>query len=69
MLVDEVIRYDRLDEGLAAVTDRLGLPRLELPHAKGGIRTGHYRELYGEHEREIVGRIGRAEIDHFGYSF
>lgn len=69
IIVDEVVRYEELEPGLAAVTERLGLPRLELPQAKGGLRRGPYQELYGAAERDLVARACREEIEHFGYVF
>lgn len=69
ILVDEVIRYEELDSGLAAVAGRLGLPGLELPRAKGGLRTGSYRNLYDAETQAMVARACRAEIERFGYTF
>jgi len=69
--VDFVGRYESLEDDLAYVADRLGLPaRIELPHAKGDIRPrvqGH-RELFGERERELIAQGFAREIELFDYT-
>ncbi len=69
VIVDHVIRFEDLETGLAGVTDKLGLPSLDVPRAKSGIRTRDDRELFGTTEREIVAETCAAEIEHFGWSY
>lgn len=69
VIVDEVIRYESLADGLVGITGRLGLPPLELPQAKSGLRSAPYRELYDETTRQIVAEVCRDEIEQFGYTF
>ena len=62
-------RHDSQPVDLARITQRLGLPDLELPQAKSGLRSVSYQELYGDAERRIVASVCRDEIERFGYSF
>ncbi len=73
LLVDEVLRYENLNEELARVCARLGLPfsgSLD-PGAKSEMRTDRrpYREVYTDAQREIVARAFAREIAFFGYTF
>jgi hypothetical protein len=66
--VDEVYRYEELDKALADVASRLGLPDLELPHAKSSSGP-HYRELYGPGEADIVAEHFDQTVATMGYRF
>lgn len=73
VIVDEVLRYERLDEGLARVFERVGVP---FPGSLG-IRTkaGYgrpkrsYREAFDDETRGMVARIFAREIALLGYEF
>lgn len=68
--VTEVCRYEHLDEDLERVRRRVGLPPLELPRAKGGLRDGRpYRDYYTASEIEQVRTLFAATIEAFGYEF
>jgi hypothetical protein len=70
--VDRVYLYEELDSSLEDIRQRLALPGpLELPDAKRGVRRDqrHYRDVYGEREREFVARACAREIREFGYLF
>ena len=69
--VDFVIRYERLESDLQELCGRLGLPRVELPRLKSGMRqAGHrYSEYYDQETREIVARAHANDVRHFGYAF
>lgn len=73
ILVDRVLRWERLDEELGDVFGRLGVPwagSLDV-RAKSGYRPPgrHYREWYEPEQRDHVARIFAKEIDAFGYEF
>lgn len=73
VIVDRVVRYERLDAELAEVFAALGVPfpgRLPI-RAKSGDRTDRrpYREVYTPEQAELVGRAFAAEIATFGYEF
>ena len=70
IVVDKVCLYESLESELEEVRLRLGLPPLELPHAKGGHREKrHYRELYGPEDVEKVRALFADTIETFGYEF
>lgn len=71
VIVDEVIRYENLHEGLSRVADRIGISLGELPRAKAGIRTDFRppEEVYGRAERARVEAVFHRELRHFGWSW
>ena len=73
LMVDEVIRYEELNEGLGRIFSKLGLPfdgQLG-PSAKGEHRRDRrpYQEIYTPAQRETVARVFAREIALFGYTF
>ena len=67
--VDRVCLFESLDRDVAEVCDLLGLPPLELPHAKASPNRRHYRELYDPSDVEVVRRVFSKTIETFGYEF
>ncbi len=73
LLVDQVIRYEQLNEGLAEVFERFGIPfdgSLGV-NAKADFRKDRrpYQEVYTDAQRETVERIFADEIRMHGYKF
>ena len=73
LLVDEVLRWERLDEQLGEVFTRLGVPwdgALNV-HAKSGYRADRKpsAEWYDERQKARVAQAFRQEIEQFGYEF
>jgi hypothetical protein len=71
LCVDFVIRYERLADDLAEVCRRVGLPALELPHLKTGLRKGDhaYTDYYDGAAKAIVAERHENDIRLFGYRF
>lgn len=71
LCVDFVIRYEHLADDLKTVCKRVGLPELELPHLKSGLRSRshHYSEYYDATTRALVAERHQNDIRHFGYTF
>ncbi len=76
ILVDDVVRFERLDEDLRRVSARIGLERnlyedLQDIRTKSGTRPrgASYAELFGPGDRELVQQLCRREIEAFGYRF
>jgi hypothetical protein len=74
LAVDQVIRYEQLQEGLDEIASKLALPgRIDISaiKAKGNIRpkTRSYREYYDEETRELIRVQFAREIAMFGFSF
>ena len=71
LCVDSVIRYENLIEDFNNICARLGLPHIDLPKLKGGIRAGgyHYSQYYDEETKEIVAEQHKNDIRLFVYKF
>jgi hypothetical protein len=70
LIVDEVLRFERLDQDLGRLSVRTGLDPRPLPHAKGHAQPRrHYRELMTSVDRDRVARAFHNEIAAFGYEF
>jgi hypothetical protein len=67
--VDRVCLFESLVPDIAEVCELVGLPSLELPHAKSSPDRGHYRELYEPSDVEVVRKVFADTIDTFGYEF
>jgi len=71
LCVDYMIRYESLSTGLAEVCRRIGIPDVELPRLKAGLRqqARPYVDYYDEASRNIVADRHRRDIELFGYRF
>lgn len=67
LLMDEVFRFERLNEELGRISEKLGRP-YEVVH-KNSSSHGLYQSYYDDITRRIVGSIYRRDIELFGYSF
>ena len=68
VIVDRILRYERLQEDLQAVMDELGLPVPELPRAYGNRRTsGPAGQTLTAAQVDRVGRLFAPEIELHGY--
>lgn len=67
--VDFMVRYEHLSEDLAMVAERLGLPPIDLPRAKGDHREkrAHYSTMIDSASRARIERVCTREIERFGY--
>ena len=73
LLVDRVLRYERLDQELGKVFGELGVPwagSLNV-RAKSEYRKDrrHYREWYDDDQRNVIAGAFADEIREFGYEF
>jgi Sulfotransferase family len=67
---DLVMRFERLQQDLDRVLDRLGLPSAEIPRINvTEDRDADYRRYYDRRSRALVARVYRQEIERFGYRF
>lgn len=72
LLVDQVLRYETLEDDLTLLCQRLGLPEpLNLPRAKSGHRTDrrHYSELLTERDRTMIEDRFHRELKLWDYQF
>ncbi len=73
LLVDRVLRYERLDAELTEVFGQLGVPfpgELRV-RAKAGYRSqqGPYQQYYSDAQRHLIERAFAWECEHLGYRF
>ena len=72
IVVDRVLRFERLEQELVEIAERLRIPDLpRLPRAKAGSRpkSAGYREVLGPADRDKIARVFAREIAYFGYEF
>ena len=71
LCVDFIIRYERLTDDTLEVCHKIGVPPVELPRLKSGMRPGHhhYSEYYDDETKAIVGERHEHDLRLFGYHF
>jgi hypothetical protein len=72
VMVDAVLRFEQLEQGLHEVASRLCLPEpLRLPMAKAAQRVDRrpYQELYTANDHDVVASVFRREIEEFRWRF
>ena len=71
VVVDHILKFEDLQNGLNTVMSKLNLPELSLPRAKGGTRKNkdHYSKLYDDETKDIIATQCAFEIEKFGYEF
>jgi len=71
VVVDRILRFERLTDDLGDVARQLGIELPALPRAKGGIRKPglHYRDQLDDADRTKIARVFAREIALLGYEF
>lgn len=70
VIVDKVYRFEELNDAMADIYDRLGIPDGEpLMQTKVSKREAGYRDYYDDATRKAVETAFARELDTFGYSF
>jgi hypothetical protein len=71
LCTDFVIRYEHLDEDFKEVCRVTGIPEVNIPHLKTGIRKKqrHYSEYFDDECRDLVAELHKNDIRFFGYKF
>jgi hypothetical protein len=69
--MDFIGRYENLNEDLAFIEQKIGIPHLVLPHAKSGNRKDprHYSEILNPTARAYIEKVCSPEIEAFGYEW
>lgn len=68
LMVDLVLRYEKLNEDIALISARLGLESIELPRINVSQHSC-YRDYYDEETRAIVSDLYATDIALFDYQF
>lgn len=66
--VDDVLRFERFEEGIQVVAARLGVETGPIV-AKESKPHDRYWEYYDEKSRSVINEVYRKEIDQFGFEF
>lgn len=69
VIVNRIIQFEQLQDGLDEVCAQIGLPPLSLPRAKSGNRPkqSHYSDVLNDRARERINLVCAKEIRYFGY--
>lgn len=68
--VDEVMRFETLQQDLARVLAHVGAPLFEIPRINPTTQKNrHYSEYYEPATREVIERVFRPDLEQFGYAF
>ena len=66
--MDFVLWFENLQKDFDSMLDNIGCRAVALPHVEK-ISVKHYRDLYGEAEKRLVGEIFDKDILALGYEF
>ena len=71
LCVDYIIRYEHLTDDFLKVCTGVGIPPIELPRLKSGVRPGqyHYSQYFDEESKAIVAERHKHDLNLFGYEF
>jgi hypothetical protein len=71
IVMDFIGRYERLTDDLVEIAQKIGLPELVLPKAKGNFRENrqHYSEVINATTRNHIEKMCSREIEAFGYQW
>lgn len=71
LLVDEVIRFERLNDDFRKIAGKLKLKSTTLPHVNESKNQAKidYRDAYCEKSKQIIEKLYADDIDLFNYSF
>ncbi|QIK37766.1 sulfotransferase family protein [Caldichromatium japonicum] len=70
VIVDDIGRYERLEEDFAGICKRIGIRPLPLPHRRRAQdRKRDWRTYYTDETAELVARHFARDIELFGYHF
>jgi len=68
LMVDLVLRYERLEEEMAVLSERLGIESMVLPCINASSHD-NYRDFYNEKTRKIIAELYAVDIALLGYTF
>lgn len=69
IIVDFIGRYESLQEDFDRVCDRIGIPRIDLPHERRAVDRDDYRRYYDDETVALVAEHYAADLERLGYRF
>ena len=69
IVADELIRFEDLQAGFDRVCDRIGKPRIVLPHKNASARGSDYRTYFDADSQHLAEKMCKPDLDRFNYNF
>ena len=69
ILIDNIYRFEALQEGIDDIFKKIGIPQQPLPHFKKNREEMDYTDYYDKETREIIAAKYKEDIELFGYEF
>ena len=69
LVTDDLVRFESLQADFDRVCDRLGKPRVLIPHANAGPREAGYRQYFNAESRRLAEELFKDDLETFGYDF
>ncbi len=69
LVTDDLIRYESLQSDFDRVCEKIGKPRIQLPHLNSSVRERGYRDYFTGHTRKLVEAHFAEDFEKFGYEF
>lgn len=67
-MVDNIIRFENIDQGFHSIIKHLGIPHTSLPHINKSKRK-HYTKYYDQESIQIVADLYKEDIEAFNYNY
>lgn len=69
VIVDDFIRLENIEDDFYGVLEKLGIPKINLPHKNYSNRDRDYRSYYTKNTMLYVKGVYKKDLDYFGYEF
>lgn len=69
LVTDDLIRFESMQADFDRICDRIGKPRMELPHINSSERERDYRKYFTTYTRQLTERQFADDLRIFGYMF
>ena len=69
LVVDDLIRYESLQQDFDRICNRIGRPQMILPRANIGERESGYRQYFDAQTRRLAEDLFAEDLEIFGYTF
>ena len=67
-MVDEIGRYENLESDFLTICQKFNIEAKSLPETNASGKQ-HYSQYYDRDSAELVARIYKRDLKHFGYRF